>query len=74
MTIPGQLLRPLLFSSKRSDEELIPLDSLSELVGFPIDQLKEELDLEADEISMENLRKSVLKFLDLTMEEFKKTE
>ena len=74
MTLPGQLLRPLLFSRPRSAEALIPQDSLSELVGFPIDQLKEELDLEADEISMENLRKSVLKFLDLTMEEFKKTE
>lgn len=74
MTIPGPILRPLLFSSKRSDEELIPLDSLSELVGFPVDQLKEELEIEGDEVSLENLRESVLKFLDMTMEEFKKTD
>ena len=74
MTIPGPKFRPVLFSSKKDEDELIPLESLSELVGFPVDQLREELELEGDEISMECLRKSVLKFLDLTMEEFKKTD
>ena len=74
MTMSGPIFRPILFSSKRSEDELIPLDCLSELVGFPVEQLKEELELEGDEVSVENLRESVLKFLDLTMEEFKKTE
>jgi len=74
MTIPGPIFRPFLFSSKKSEDELIPLDSLSELVGFPVEQLKEELELDSDEISLENLRESVLKYLDLTMEEFKKTD
>ncbi|RLA61730.1 MAG: hypothetical protein DRQ88_04985 [Epsilonproteobacteria bacterium] len=74
MTIPGSAFRPILFSSKQAEDDLIPLESLSDLVGFPVEQLKEELEFEGDEISLESLRESVLKFLDLTMEEFKKAD
>lgn len=42
----------------------IPLESLSSLVGFPIEYLKKELLVEEDEISMDELRLRMLSFLE----------
>jgi len=45
----------------------ISLVDLSELSGFPIESIKLELGLDDDEISIEELRKKMLTFLDSTM-------
>ena len=42
----------------------ITIESLSSLVGFPVDYLKKELLLEGDEISLKDLRTRMLSFLD----------
>lgn len=42
----------------------VKLTSLSELTGFPLDFVKRELVLQDDEVSLDQLRGSVLNYLD----------
>lgn len=52
------------FAKPESTETGVSLGSLAELTGFPIDYIKRELFLESGEdISMEELRKKVLAYL-----------
>ena len=49
----------------------MPLESLSELTGFPVDFIKKELLLDQESLSMEDLRKSMVNYLENTAEELK---
>jgi hypothetical protein len=42
----------------------VPLESLSEMTGFPVDFIKKELLLESKELSMADLRKSMMDYLE----------
>lgn len=46
------------------NDSKVPLKSLSGLVGFPVEYLKNELLLEEDEVSMSELRSKVISFLE----------
>lgn len=46
----------------------ITLSSLSALTGFPVDFIKKELVVDADDVSIDELRKSVMTFLNSTMD------
>lgn len=61
-------LWPNTLSKLNDQKELISLVDLSELSGCPIELIKNELQLEGDEISMEDLRKKMLALLDSTIE------
>lgn len=50
--------------SSESTGSFVSLKSLSHLTGFPTDFIKEELLLDKDEVSVENLRDSVLNYLE----------
>ncbi len=54
------------------EDEQIPLSSISKLTGFPVDFIKKELVLENDTLPMKDLRKSMLHFLNITMDGLKK--
>lgn len=50
-----------------TSEEVVSLGTLAELTGFPVDYIKRELLLEGEsleEMSVEELRKKVLAYLD----------
>lgn len=47
-----------------SEEQKIPLDSLSTLTGFPVDFIKKELLLDEDQLSLAELRRSMLTYLE----------
>ena len=68
--------RPCLSSiddQKESHAESVSLSNLSELTNFPVDFLKKELLLDQQEdISLEDLRKRVLHYLDDTFDMLKK--
>jgi hypothetical protein len=70
--VPMDTTKPFLgpnsFSKLDEKKELISLIDLSELSGCPIELIKNELQLEGDEISMEELRKKMLALLDSTIE------
>lgn len=47
-----------------TEEQKIPLDSLSTLTGFPVEFIKKELLLEDDQLSLAELRRSMLTYLE----------
>jgi hypothetical protein len=49
----------------------VPLESLSELTGFPVEFIKKELLLESETLSMSDLRKSMAVYLENTVQELK---
>lgn len=49
--------------------EKVPLESLSELTGFPVEFIKKELLLEDETLSMNDLRKSMAVYLENTVHE-----
>ena len=55
----------------KQDQEMVTLDSLSSLTGFPVKLIKEELfsdSLLSDaEVSLEDLRLAMMNYLDQTM-------
>ena len=53
--------------SKPTSETVVSLGTLAELTGFPVDYIKRELFMEGEseeEMSVEELRKKVLAYLD----------
>ncbi len=50
------------------ENEKVSFSSLSEMTGFPVDFIKKELLLETEPVSMVELRKSVLRYLEVTAE------
>ncbi|MBK23377.1 MAG: hypothetical protein CME70_05165 [Halobacteriovorax sp.] len=48
------------------DDQKVPLSSLSELTGFPVEFIKKELLLEGEELSMSDLRTSMISYLETT--------
>ena len=49
--------------------EKVPLESLSELTGFPVEFIKKELLLDEESLSMNDLRKSMAVYLENTVHE-----
>jgi hypothetical protein len=64
---PKPLLGPKSQEILSQKKDPISLVDLSELSGFPIESIKLELGLDDDDISLEELRKKMLTFLDSTM-------
>ncbi|MGB0452680.1 MAG: hypothetical protein ACPGJV_03125 [Bacteriovoracaceae bacterium] len=52
-----------------SEESNVSLDTISDITGFPVDYIKKELLLESDYVTLGNLRKVMLNYLDKTMKE-----
>jgi len=52
-------------------DEKVSLSSLSELTGFPVDFIKKELLLEKEPLSLNELRTSMMAYLESTVEELK---
>ena len=50
-------------------ETVVALSSLSEMTGFPVDFIKSELFVEGEELSLEDLRKSMAGYLESTLKE-----
>lgn len=48
------------------ENKKVPLKSLSDLTGFPIEFIKKELLLEEEELSMQDLRSSMITYLEST--------
>lgn len=46
------------------ESENVSLNSLSMMTGFPVEFIKSELILDGEEISMDNLRKTMVNFLE----------
>lgn len=46
------------------DDQKVPLSSLSELTGFPVEFIKKELLLKGEELSMSDLRSSMISYLE----------
>jgi hypothetical protein len=61
----------VLKNATKEDQEMVTLKSLSDLTGFPIKMIKDELfansDLGDDKLSLDDLRKAMLNYLDQTM-------
>ena len=55
------------------DQEQVPLESLSELTGFPVEFIKKELLLDGENVSMSDLRQSIVRYLETTSEEFQQS-
>lgn len=53
------------------ENKVIPIKSLSEMTGFPTDFIKKELLLNQDELSMNDLRKSMAIYLENTIQQLK---
>jgi hypothetical protein len=47
-----------------TEDQKIPLNSLSNLTGFPVDFIKKELLLEDDQLSLAELRRSMLAYIE----------
>ncbi|MCK5073442.1 MAG: hypothetical protein KAQ98_08465 [Bacteriovoracaceae bacterium] len=48
------------------EEDKIELSSLSEMTGFPVEFIKQELLITGDRVSLKGLRKAMLGYLDNT--------
>ena len=55
--------------TEAKETQEVSLDSLSKLVGCPTEFIKKELLLDGEDLSMEELRSSVAKYLLNTMKE-----
>ena len=51
------------------EDQKVPLSSLSELTGFPVEFIKKELLLNGEELSMAELRTSMISYLESTSKE-----
>ncbi|MBC76442.1 MAG: hypothetical protein CME64_10545 [Halobacteriovoraceae bacterium] len=52
------------------DQELISLESLATLTGFPVKMIKEELfssEVADEKVSLDELRKAMVSYIDATM-------
>ena len=61
----------MLESSAKDKQEIVSLKSLSELTGFPVKMIKEELfsdkDFSEETVSLDDLRVAMMSYLDQTM-------
>ncbi len=49
------------------DSEKVSIDTLSKMTGFPVEFIKKELLIENEEVSMNELRSTMMTFLDSTI-------
>ena len=61
-------------SHKTEDQKQVPLESLSKLTGFPVEFIKKELLLDEENISMSDLRQSIVRYLESTSEDLQKPQ
>lgn len=59
-------------SHTHEDQKQVPLESLSELTGFPVEFIKKELLLDEENVSMNDLRQSIVRYLESTSEDLQK--
>lgn len=57
------------WQEKDSENEKVTLASLSELTGFPVDFIKKELLIDHEPVSLSELRKSMMAYLEATDKE-----
>lgn len=61
----------MLESEAKEKQEMVTLKSLSDLTGFPVKMIKEELfsdaQLNEETVSLDDLRKAMVTYLDQTM-------
>lgn len=61
----------MLESEAKEKQEMVTLKSLSDLTGFPVKMIKEELfnekQLSEETVSLDDLRKAMVSYLDQTM-------
>ncbi len=61
----------MLESEAKEKQEMVTLKSLSDLTGFPVKMIKEELfnekQLNEETVSLDELRKAMVSYLDQTM-------
>ncbi len=61
----------MLESEAKEKQEMVTLKSLSDLTGFPVKMIKEELfnekQLNEETVSLDDLRKAMVSYLDQTM-------
>lgn len=66
--VEGETAVKLGGSSQGSEENtIVPIASLSEMTGFPVDFIKKELLVDEKGISMKDLRETMAKYLESTM-------
>ena len=56
--------------AEQSDQENVNLNEFAKMVGFPTELIKKELfnnDVDSNELSIEDLRDAMLKYIDNTM-------
>ena len=60
-----------MLEQKTNEQELVSLDSLAALTGFPVEMIKSELfkdsSLETEKVTLAELRKAMVGFIDATM-------
>ncbi|MEX0797981.1 MAG: hypothetical protein WD025_00960 [Bacteriovoracaceae bacterium] len=59
-----------MLENKERDQELISLESLADLTGFPVEMIRKELfkaDVTDERISLGELRKAMVNYIDATM-------
>lgn len=52
------------------DQEMVTLDTLAEMTGFPVEMIRTELfssELAGDEVSLTKLREAMVNYIDATM-------
>lgn len=68
----------MLESEAKEKQEMVTLKSLSDLTGFPVKMIKEELfreqNLDEETVSLEDLRTAMMSYLDETMLEESQAE
>lgn len=69
----GQAKSETLQIGEISEEQKVPLKDLSDLTGFPVEFIKSELLLSDEELSMKELRQSMMTYLESTSETFCQT-
>ncbi|MCO4753540.1 MAG: hypothetical protein KC478_03615 [Bacteriovoracaceae bacterium] len=59
-----------MLENKTQDQEMVSLESLADLTGFPVKMIKEELfnsEAAQEKVSLDELRKAMVSYIDATM-------
>lgn len=59
-----------MLENKNDDQEMISLESLADLTGFPVEMIRTELfksELTEEKITLDELRKAMVSYIDATM-------
>ncbi len=59
-----------MLENQTQDQEMVSLESLADLTGFPVKMIKEELfnsEAAQERVSLDELRKAMVNYIDATM-------